>query len=322
MSNLPNNILGIDVSKRKLDIALVFNNKTLVKKFDNSQKGFRLLQSWLISLHIEQVHACLEATGTYGEAVAEFLVEQGHLVSIVNPMQIKGYAQSNLQRNKTDTADAKLIADFCRTQKPALWKPLSPEIKYLQSLTRRIAALEEMLTMEKNRLETANSQVRPSIKRVIKNLKKEIQKVRVLIKDHLDHHPDLKQNSDLLQTIPGIGEKTAYLLLSELEFARFNNARQIAAQAGVTPRKRESGTSLKKTSLSKLGNSRIRKALYFPAVVAKQHNEIIKEFAKRLEKRGKTQMQIICAAMRKLLHIAFGVLKHQRPFDPNLVCSA
>lgn len=322
MSTLSNNILGIDVSKRKLDVALMFNNKTLTKKFDNSKKGFRLLHGWLLSLPIKQVHACLEATGSYGDAVAEFLFEKGHLVSIVNPIRIKGYAQSSLQRNKTDKTDARLIADFCLTQKPKLWKPFSPEIKYLQSLTRRIETLEQMLQMENNRLETSNPQVEPSIKRIIKNLEKEIENVKSLIKEHFDNNPDLKHQSDLLKTIPGISDKTANLLLSELEFASFDNARQVAATAGLTPRKRKSGTSLNQTSLSKLGSARIRKALYFPAIVAKTHNEIIKEFAKRLEKRGKRPKQIICAAMRKLLHIAFGVLKHKRPFNPNLVFSA
>ena len=125
-----------------------------------------------------------------------------------------------------------------------------------------------------------------------------------------------------MQTIPGIGARTANLLLSEVEFDRYDSARAIAAQAGVTPRKKQSGTSLKQTSLSKLGNARIRRALYFPAIVARQHNEIVKEFAKRLKKNGKTPMQIVCAAMRKLLHIAFGVLKHKRAFDASLAFSA
>jgi transposase len=133
----------------------------------------------------------------------------------------------------------------------------------------------------------------------------------------------LKAQSELLETIPGIGRRTAHLLLGEIEFERFDSARSLAAQAGVTPRKRQSGTSLKQTSLSKLGNARIRRALYFPAITAKQHNEIIKEFANRLKKKnGKTPMQIVCAAMRKLLHIAFGVLKHKRAFDASLAFSA
>lgn len=311
-------ILGIDVAKKKLDVALMFDQKTLTRKFDNSPKGLKLLQGWLASLHIEQVHACLEATGAYGEAAAEFLYERGHRVSVVNPLRIKGYAQSDLQRNKTDTADARIIADFCLTKDPDKWHPLPAEAKHLQALTRRIEALQGMLLCEQNRLELAAPEVRSSLKRMIGTIEKEIENVKSLIKEHIDDHPDLKSQSDLLQTIPGIGEKTAQILLGELEFAAYPSARALAAQAGVTPRQFQSGTSVNRTRLSKLGNGRIRKALYFPAIVAVKHNEIIKKFANRLSRNGKTPMQIVCASMRKLLHIAFGVLKNNRPFDPNL----
>lgn len=311
-------ILGIDVAKKKLDVALRFDQKTLVRKFDNSPNGFKLLQGWLMSLHFEQVHACLESTGTYGEAVAEFLYEKGHRVSVVNPLRIKGYGRSDLQRNKTDPADARTIADFCLAKDPQDWHPLPAEIKHLQALTRRIEALQAMLNAEQNRLDLAAPKVRPSLDRVIGTLEEEIERVRCLIKDHIDNHPGLKGQNDLLQTIPGIGEKTAQVLLGELEFAAFPTARALAAQAGVTPQQFQSGSSLNRTRLSKLGNGRIRKALYFPAIVAVKHNEIIKNFASRLSQNGKTPMQVICAAMRKLLHIAFGVLKNNRPFDPKL----
>ncbi len=157
---------------------------------------------------------------------------------------------------------------------------------------------------------------------IIGLLTEEIKELERQIKRHVDQHPNLKEQNQLLQTIPGIGRRTANLLLSEIEFERYSSARSLAAQAGVTPRKRQSGTSLKQTNLSKLGNARIRRALYFPAIVAKQHNKIIKEFAERLKKNGKTPMQIVCAAMRKLLHIAFGVLKHRRAFDASLAFSA
>lgn len=310
-------VLGIDVAKKKLDVALMTGGKVLMKKFDNTVNGFKLLQGWLASLHIEHVHACLEATGAYGEAVAEFLHERGHRVSVVNPFRIKGFANSDLQRNKTDTADARTIAAFCLAKDPDEWHPLPPEVKQLQALTRRIEALERMLVVEKNRLESAPETVQPSMKRMVDNLKKEIENVQCLIKDHIDNHPDLKQQSDLLQTIPGIGEKTARLLLGEIEFSQFDSARSLAAHAGVTPRRFQSGTSLNRTRLSKLGNGRIRKALYFPAICAVKYNEVVKQFARRLSQNGKTPMQIVCASMRKLLHIAFGVIKHNRPFDPN-----
>ena len=315
-------VLGIDVAKLKLDVALIIDGKVLVKKFDNNNKGFKLLQGWLLSLHVEHVHACLEATGSYGEAVAEFLYEHGHRVSVINPFQIKSHANSRLRRNKTDKVDARTIADFCLKMDPEDWQPLSPEVKQLQALSRRIEALDEMLRMEENRKEVAPDAARPSIDRMIEYIKKEIHNVKQLVKDHIDNNPNLKQQRDLLLSIPGIGERTARLLLGEIEFSHFTSARALAAHAGVTPRKSESGTSLNSTRLSKLGSNRIRKALYFPAITALEYNEIIKQFAQRLSRNGKTPMQIICAAMRKLLHIAYGVIKNNRPFDSTMASNA
>ena len=311
-------ILGIDVSKKKLDVALMFDGRTLKKKFDNSPKDFKLLQGWLMSLRIERVHACLESTGTYGEAVAEFLHEKGHRVSVVNPFQIKSYGNAGLKRNKTDPADALLIADFCLVKNPREWHPMPAQVKQLQALNRRIEALDQMLIAEKNRLDVAPKEVRTSVKRMIRTLETEIKNVHRLIKEHIDNHPDMKQQNDLLLTIPGIGQKTSQLLLGEVEFRKFDSARAVAAQAGLTPRKDQSGTTLNRSRLSKVGNGRIRKALYFPAIVAVQYNQTIKQFASRLSQNGKTSMEVICAAMRKLLHIAFGVIKNNRPFDPNL----
>lgn len=311
-------VLGIDVAKKKLDACLIMGDgKVLAKKFENNTKGIKLLEGWLMSLHVEPVHACLEATGAYSELAAEHLHGNGHRVSVVNPLRINAFAKSDLRRNKTDRADARTIAEFCLQKDPEEWHPLPAEIKQLQALTRRVEVLERLRASERNRLELAPPEVRPSLDRVIGDLDEEIGRVRQLIKDHIDNHPDLKQQSELLETIPGIGEKTARLLLGEIEFRRFTSARALAAYAGVTPRKFQSGTSLDRTRLSKLGSGRIRKALYFPAIVARQCNQVIKLFARRLDQKGKTPMQIVCASMRKLLHIAFGVIKHNRPFDPN-----
>ena len=310
-------VLGIDVAKKKLDVCLMASGKVLVKKFANDTGGIKLLEGWLRSLKIERVHACLEATGTYGEMVAEFLYEHGHRVSLVNPSRIEAFARSELKRNKTDTADARTIAEFCLERNPEDWHPLPPEIKQLQELTRRLEVLEKMLGAEKNRLDTSPKAVQSSVERVINDLKKEIDNVKRLVKDHIDNNPDLKHQSDLLQTIPGIGEKTASLLLGEIEFRSFSSARALAAHVGVTPRRHQSGTSLNWTRLSKIGNGRVRKALYFPAIVAVQCNQVISVFARRLSDNGKTPMQVVGAAMRKLIHIAYGVIKNDRPFDPT-----
>lgn len=200
---MSNTVLGIDVAKSKLDVALMLNGKPLMKKLDNNIKGFKLLQGWLASLKIEQVHACLEATGPYGDAVAEFLHQHGHRVSVVNPLQIKSFAKSDLQRNKTDQADARTIAAFCLAKDPRDWHPLPPEIKQLQAMMRRIEALERMLLVETNRLEMAPDATRSSIARMIENLKEEIDNVKSLIKDHIDNHPDLRQQSELCADHPG-----------------------------------------------------------------------------------------------------------------------
>lgn len=315
---MPKNILGIDVAKKKIDVVLLTGGKALVGQFDNNNKGFKRLKGWLEKNSAGEIHACLEATGAYSDAVAVFLYEAGYVVSVANPFRLKGYAASKLSRNKTDRADAHLIADFCLTQEPESWFPPSAQMMELQALSRRIETLEEMLQMERNRLETAPKQTRPSIKRMIRSLEKEIIELEKAIKDHINRNPDLKEQTELLNSIPGIGEKTANMLLSEIEFGRFNSARAVAAYAGVTPRKRESGTSLRSAFVSKIGSRRIRKRLFFPAIVATHSNVVVKEFAMRLAFNGKSKMQIVCAAIRKLLHIAFGVLKNKSPFNPAL----
>lgn len=312
-------VLGIDVAKKKLDACLMMDGKVLARKFDNNAKGVKLLEGWLRSLKIERAHVCLEATGTYSEMVAEFLFEHGHRVSLVNPSRIEAWARADLKRNKTDPADARTIASFCLQKNPDDWHPLPPEIKQLQALSRRVEVLEKMLAAEHNRLDTAPKTVNSSVKRVITDLEKEIDNVQRLIKDHINNNPDLKQQSELLQTIPGIGEKTAQLLLGEIEFRAFSSARAVAAHAGVTPRRHQSGTSLNWTRLSKIGNSRVRKALYFPAIVALKYNQVVDLLGQRLKDNGKRPMQVIGAAMRKLLHIAYGVIKNNRPFEPTPV---
>jgi len=313
-------VLGIDVSKKKIDVLLILNGKFIKKIFENTPKGFRLLYAWLQTLRVEHdVHICMEATGPYSEPLAEFLFEKDCRVSMVNPLKVHEFGGAQLRRNKTDSADARLIADFCLAMEPELWHPLPPEMKQLQALTRRIESLDQILQAERNRLkESAPKEVKPSLKRMINSIEKEIEKVTKLIKEHIDNNPDLKEQSDLLRSIPGIGEKTVPLLLGELEFSAFDSARSVAAFAGLTPRKDQSGSSLNKTRISKLGSGRLRKALYFPAITALKHNAIIKSFASRLGRKGLKPKQVVCAAMRKLLHIAFGVIKHHRPFDPNL----
>jgi transposase len=275
------NNLGIDISKKDFHVVLLTGEtRTKPRKFTNDPQGFESLQQWLKQKGIERLHACMEATSIYGDALAEFLYSLGFEVSIVNPARIKGFAKSELLRTKTDSVDAALIARFCAAIKPALWKPTAPEVKELQALVRRLDSLQEMVAAEQNRLETATSKVAELTQSHLEYLKQQQALIKQLISDHFDQHPHLKQQHDLLISIPGIGSQTAAVLLAEIGCIEdYQNARQLAAHAGLTPCERSSGTSVHgKTRLSCTGNSRLRKALYLPAVVSMRHNPLLKAF--------------------------------------------
>jgi len=315
------NILGIDVSKDTLDLVLITSKGSFHKVISNQPQGYQSLAKWLKSQQAGQVHACLEATGQYGEAVAAFLLEGGHLISVVNPARIKHYGESKLHRNKTDKADADLIAEFCQKEKPALWQPLSPEIKHLRALVRRLTDQKANLQQEINRLKSGEKDVW-----VIEDLQIHIDYLRERIKATekeidalIDQTPGLKSQHKLLTSIPGIGDHTASTLLAEIgDLSVYAGARQLAAYAGLNPQGHRSGTSVhKKTRISKQGRSELRCCLYMPAIVAMSHNPVIKDLNDRMAERGSHKMEIVVAAMRKLLHIAYGVLKNQIPFDPH-----
>jgi transposase len=315
--------LGIDVSKLKFDVALLRDTgKFKHRVFPNTQAGFSQLSAWLVKQKAERVHACLEATGAYSDSLATYLHGRGHAVSVVNPAQIKSYAQSHLARAKTDKADATLIAQFCSERRPPGWSPLPQEVRELQALARRLDSLLVMRQMEANRLDMASGAeaVRESLTKHIAFLDGEIARTEGLIRSHIDSHPGLREQRDLLLSFPGIGETTAAKLLGEImDVKLYEGARQLAAFAGLAPRLHESGSSVRrKAHLSKTGAPRLRKALYFPAIAAIKYNPYVKDLSERLMGRGKCPMQIIGAAMRKLIHLAYGVLKSGRPFDPQM----
>jgi transposase len=314
-------VLGIDVSKASFDVLLLVDeqSKGLHKVFSNSPRGFKELKAWLARQGVKQLHACLESTGSYGVPLAEFLVAEGYTVSVVNPKRIKHYAKSRLSRNKTDKQDAFVIARFCLKEQPEPWVPMAPELKQLQALVRRLEDLKDLKQQEENRLEASlDGAVKDSVESMIAYLNEQITAVEAAIHNHIDQHPSLKRDVELLESIPGIGSLTAHKLLAEIRFANFSSARELASFVGLTPKQNQSGTSLRGGGrLSKIGSSNLRKALYFPAVNARRYNPVIKAFCQNLLDKGKPMMVVVCAAMRKLLHLAFGVLKSARPFDPE-----
>ncbi len=316
--------LGVDIAKLKFDVCLIKETgKAKHKVFTNTKHGFEQLVIWLNSHQAGSLHVCLEATGSYGEALALHLFDAGYRVSVVNPAAVKAFAASRLTRTKTDKVDAELIARFCLLQQPPAWQPPAPAVRQLQALVRRLESLIEMRVAEENRLSSGVSieAVRHSLEEHIAYLLAEIKQTEAAIREHIDNHPDLKEQSELLDSIPGIARTTAALLLAEItDFKQYQSARQVAAYAGLVPRERRSGSSVRgRTCLSKIGNARLRKALYFPAMTALRCSNFFQQWAKGLRERGKSKMAVIGAAMRKLIHLAYGVLKTGKPFDPNWV---
>jgi len=312
-------ILGIDIAKATYQVTLWHDGKSYRGEFANRVKEFRRLANWLKKHGASQVHACMEATGRYGDELAHYLHEAGHIMSVVNPLRIKSYARSRLIRNKTDPLDADVIADFCQTCQPPAWVPTPPEMRELQEFFCQYDALQEAITQAKNRLQSGfqSPLVLKQLQAQLDFLTQQLEMLKQLIRDLIDRSPGLKQQRELLESIRGIGEITASRLIS-YDLLRFNNARTVSAFAGLTPMQGLSGTSVhRKTKLSKIGDADLRRALYLPAVAAMRWNPVIQNLAGRLEARGKCKMSIIGAGMHKLLRLAYGVLKSGVPFDPT-----
>ena len=316
-----NAVLGIDIAKAKFQVSLLWADERRRRKaFGNTPAGCAELLGWLQRHGVSRVHACLEATGTYGELVATTLFDAGHQVSLLNPAIIHHYAKSRLSRAKTDPVDADLIADYGHKEQPLLWAPAPRAQRELQALVRRLDALLGMQTDEQNRAQAGGltAPVQASITAVLDHLAAQIKAVRRQMRDHIDQHPGLRDQAELLTSIPGIGEATAAILLAELFHKPFESARQAAAFAGVVPRTKDSGTHQGRRVMCKVGPGRVRKALYFPAITALRCNPTLRLLAQRLQHAGKPSMLIIGAAMRKLVHLAYGVLKSGRPYDPTV----
>jgi transposase len=321
-------VVGIDVSKDKLDVVLLNEHKQQrYVQVVNNEQGWSALSKWLRQQAAAGCRVCLEATGRYSEGVAQALYEAGYVVHVVNPARVRGYATSQLRRNKTDKLDAALLADFCRSQELEAWRPAPPEVRHLQALVRHLAALEAAKQQCANRLRdqaALPTLVVEQLQHQLTLLMTQIEQLKQAIQDHIEQFPDLKRQRDLMASIKGIGLLTAAKLLAECRpLTDFEDVRQLVAFAGLNPAHHQSGSSIrKKTVISKCGNSAIRAALYMPAISAKNHNPLVRAFAERLRAKGLCEMAIIAAVMRKLLHLVFGVLKSGKSFDPNFALAA
>jgi transposase len=317
--------VGIDVSKSKLDVAVLdVRGKVKQHVFSNNAAGHAALVGWLrerAGTALADLRVCMEATGPYSEAAASALADAAISVSVVNPARIKAFAQSELARNKTDRADAALLARFGQAMQPEVWVPPSPAVRELRALVDRLQALKDMQQQEANRLEAAMNQagMRASIESHLVWLRTSIAQLEGQIDDHIDQHPALREDVKLITSIPGVGNPTAAKVLAYLgDVRRFSNGKALAAFIGVTPRLKLSGSSVRgRSMISRSGHAGTRQCLYMPAMVALKHNPRVSAFGLRLREAGLAPKAVIAACMHKLVLLIYGILKSGRPFDPQ-----
>ncbi len=316
--------LGLDISKDTIDACLLDSKGEHVRKVSNNVAGFKQIINWLKNRKANSVHACMEATGSYYENIAETLSDAGFIVSVVNPTQIKSFGTTKLVRAKTDSVDAKLIAQFCQTFNPSEWIPLTPEQRKLRGLVRLCGKIKETRASYRVQLQTPNivAEARRSIEDIVDNLTDQIERLEDEIDKHIDGDGDgeLRRRRDLLCTVTGIAKTTAAVILVEVpNIEDFSSSKAIAAFAGLSSRTHRSGTSVRGSgAICKTGPGRLRSALWWPAIVAIRCEGPLHDFADRLRALGKPNKKIIVAVMRKLLVIAYGVLKSGRAFDGAL----
>lgn len=321
--------IGIDVSKEKLDCASLLNKeqkKARIYGCSNNGKGFKSLVKWAentTGLSICELSFLIEPTSVYHTKLVAYLFTIDAKVFMANTSRVRKFAEGIGVLSKNDIIDATVLARYgLMSTKLIAWKPLPKEIRDLQSLVNRLNILEKELQREKNRQEVISTchDFHPiekrSIAKSIRRLEKEIKLFQSYIRTHVNETESIKIDVQLLLSIPGVGEKTAWIVLLILRSKNFQSAPEVASYIGLNPIEKKSGKSeYRKPRLSKSGDSNWRKALYFPAMVAVRNNPDIQVLYDRLLAAGKTKMCALGAAMRKLIHICFGVLKHQKPFQ-------
>jgi transposase len=307
--------VGIDVSKKHLDVCVrLGDGRQIVFRVQNDPGGFAQLRKRVREI-IGDLPAlfCMESTGGYEFDVASFLCEVGESVSVVNPAWIKHFMGSRGYRNKTDRVDSRAIAEYACLMSPELWHLADPLLRTLCQLHRQRVRMMELFTRVLNWLEhrahhgefevRQQLALRDILDAQLVNLEAEILRL-------VGSHEPTKRKIEALLPLTGMGMVFAVTLVCEMgEVTNYDGAQQYAAQAGLSPSRRESGDQRSKTRISKAGNEWVRAAGWMPAQAAMSHDGPVKELAERLKEKGLHYKQIRTAAMRKLVMQAFGVLK-------------
>lgn len=299
--------VGSDISQETIDIQLLDKqgNELSYCKISNNQKGFENLKQRLPE-NPQNYHICMEATGNYYENFADFMAENGYHVTVVNPLKIKKFAESEFQKTKTDKQDAKLIARYCqeklltKNQSGTYKKPTDKQYQ-IKRLLSHIYHLKQQKTAIKNRKTSCKDDfIRNELQKQFDDIKRYIKTAELKLSELTK-----SQQKEKLKSIPAIGKTTANVLIHYLTMFDFESANKFVAFAGLSPHQAKSGTSVKKKEkLSRYGNRILKSALYMPAVVAYRMG-VFKAFTDRLEKKGKSGKLVIVAIMRKLAALAW-----------------
>jgi transposase len=320
---------GLDVSAKELVVMVRRGGKSEASRsFLNCAAGHQELRRYLTQGR-ERVRVCMESTGMYGLDAALALQADARIeIMVANPRAVRDFARALMQRSKTDPLDALVLREYAARMPFQPWQPPPAEAIQITALARRIHALTQQSTMEKNRLHAVEASattlrvIVQDLRRSIRALEAAIAKLSRAAHKILAASPELERRFRLLQSTPGIGEVSALQLLGELVLIPSNcDVRQWVAYAGLDPRHHDSGTSVhQKARISKVGNRHIRRALYMPALTAVRFAPSLRAWYQHLQARGKCKMVALVAVMRKLLHAIFGMFKYDAPFDGAKLC--
>lgn len=297
--------------------------KVKTRKLKNDFNAATAVIRWLCKLHVEltNVHIIMEATGVYHESLVCGFHKAGAMISLANPYRSRVFARGMGILTKNDRVDAYMLACCGALKAPETGSPPPDNILCLRALLRRRDALVADSVREKNRLEKCRATDTPvviteSIENMLRSLRAELKHLDALIQSHLDQHPELKKNVDLLTSIKSVGFLLGLNMLVILRCHHFETAEQAAAFLGVVPVEKHSGTSVRERGrLSKIVPPEIRAKRYLTSLCGMRFNPKMKAIYERLCQRGKAKMCAIGALMRKLVHWCYGVLKSQKPFD-------
>ena len=315
--------VGIDVSAKTLQVAIGGPDGVRDLEIPNDAAGHQKLCKLLTKKDVS-VRVCLEATGNYSLDVAIALTAtKGVEAMIVNPRSARHFADAQLRRAKTDRVDARALMDYAQRMPFVVWQRPSQERMHLRLFARRIAALVETATAEKNRLVAAKATgetprlVLCDIERGIQQLASRIAELEAAALELINSAPDLKRLMDCATSIKGIATRSAIRLLGELLVLPADmSPREIVAHAGLDPRPRQSGAKDAKRQISRLGNARLRSAIFHPAMVAARYEPAVREVYERLVERNKLKMVATVAIMRRLLVALWVMILREQPFDP------